>query len=344
MAIDPKRDALIVVDLQPDFMPGGPLAVAEGDRIAGAHRPAGAPFLDGGGDAGLAPGGHMSRSPSAVVPGRRTAWRDSPRSGSAPRRCRTSWLRQNYVKVPARDVDSYSGFRGRRRRRATGLAGYLRERGVERLYVCGLARDFCVRATAIDGARAGFQVFVVDDLTRAVDPVVARARRRASSPRPHVELVVDAGGPVMSLETLTVDAYQLTTLVAHADAGRTAAGDGDGVLLPQAAASNRNYVLFCGLRQILEHAAEMRLDEGELETLLGDPLLGPALQARPALVAALRALDGFDGEIDALPEGTPAFAGPALRTRRQAASPSARRASASTRRSCRCAPICCAPS
>ena len=88
----------------------------------------------------------------------------------------------------------------------------------------------------------------------------------------------------------------------------------------------------------------MRFDAGELETLLVDPLLGPALQARPELMAALRALDGFEGEIDALPEGTLAFAGPALRTRRQAVRRRRARASASTRRSCRCAPTCCAPS
>jgi nicotinate phosphoribosyltransferase len=117
----------------------------------------------------------------------------------------------------------------------------------------------------------------------------------------------------MSLETLTVDAYQLTTLVAHADAGRMESAVAMAFFfrkLPR----NRNYVLFCGLRQILEHASAMRLDDDDVETLLGDPLLGPALRQRPALVAGLRALDGFAGEIDALPEGTPAFAGPALRT------------------------------
>jgi nicotinate phosphoribosyltransferase len=117
----------------------------------------------------------------------------------------------------------------------------------------------------------------------------------------------------VSLDTLTVDAYQLTTLVAHADAGRTRAPVAMAFFfrrLPR----NRNYVLFCGLRQILEHAAAMRLDDGDLETLLANPLLGPALKERPRLVAELRAVDGFDGEIDALPEGTPAFAGPALRS------------------------------
>jgi nicotinate phosphoribosyltransferase len=117
----------------------------------------------------------------------------------------------------------------------------------------------------------------------------------------------------MSLDTLTVDAYQLTTLVAHADAGRVGTAMAMAFFfrkLPK----NRNYVLFCGLRQILEHAAAMRFADDEIELLLDNPLLGTALRARPQLVEALRALDGFDGEIDALPEGTPAFAGPAWRT------------------------------
>jgi nicotinate phosphoribosyltransferase len=117
----------------------------------------------------------------------------------------------------------------------------------------------------------------------------------------------------MSLGTLTVDAYQLTTLVAHADAGRVESAVAMAFFfrkLPK----NRNYVLFCGLRQIFDHAAAMRFDDGDIELMLHDPLLGPALRERPKLVAQLRALEGFDGEIDALPEGTPAFAGPALRT------------------------------
>jgi nicotinate phosphoribosyltransferase len=117
----------------------------------------------------------------------------------------------------------------------------------------------------------------------------------------------------MSLDTLTVDAYQLTTLVAHHDAGRVASPVAMAFFFRKMP-RNRNYVLFCGLRSILEHAGAMRLDGGDLEALLENPLLGAALKARPELVATLRALDGFEGEIDAMPEGTPAFAGPALRT------------------------------
>jgi nicotinate phosphoribosyltransferase len=117
----------------------------------------------------------------------------------------------------------------------------------------------------------------------------------------------------MSLATLSVDAYQLTTLIAHADAGRTAQRVSMSFFfrkLPK----GRNYVVFCGLRSLLSHAAQMALDGAEVETLLRHPVIGPALAARPELLAALRALDGFEGEIDALPEGTLAFAGPALRS------------------------------
>ena len=114
-------------------------------------------------------------------------------------------------------------------------------------------------------------------------------------------------------ETLSLDTYQLTTLVAHADAGRL-----DHTLsmafffrkMPKA----RNFVLSCGLRPLLAHAAALRFDPGDLEALRSHPLLGPALASRPALWDSLVRLDGFDGELDALPDGTPAFAGPALRT------------------------------
>ena len=117
----------------------------------------------------------------------------------------------------------------------------------------------------------------------------------------------------MSLDTLGVDAYQLTTLIAHADAGRLHQQISMSFFfrkLPKA----RNYVVFAGLRQLLEHAAQMRISPEELEQLLSHPLIGPALKSRPEVVAALRALDGFEGEIDGLAEGTLAFAGPARRT------------------------------
>lgn len=68
-----------------------------------------------------------------------------------------------------RDIDSYSAFLEADRRTATGLAGYLRERKIDTLFVCGLATDFCVAWTALDARAAGFAVSVIEDACRAID-------------------------------------------------------------------------------------------------------------------------------------------------------------------------------
>ena len=188
MAIDPKRDALIVVDLQPDFMPGGPLAVVEGDLIAAPIGRLASHFSTVVATQDWHPAGHISFAerggpwPPHCLAGSRGA----AVHPALPDELVTLKLR----KGTGKDVDSYSGFRDDAGQ-ATGLAGYLRERGVERLYVCGLARDFCVRATAVDGAREGFAVRLVDDLTRAVDPS-SRARVDAELAEARVELVTSA--------------------------------------------------------------------------------------------------------------------------------------------------------
>lgn len=114
-------------------------------------------------------------------------------------------------------------------------------------------------------------------------------------------------------DTLALDAYQLTTLVGHADEGRLEHSLAMAFFFRRMP-RERNYVVFCGLRQLLEHAAAMRFDAADLAFLRDHPQLGPALATRPALVRALEAVDGFDGELDGLPEGTLAYAGPASRT------------------------------
>ncbi|HEX6319877.1 MAG TPA: bifunctional nicotinamidase/pyrazinamidase [Burkholderiales bacterium] len=92
-----------------------------------------------------------------------------------------------------RDIDSYSGFLEADRSTSTGLAGYLKERGLRELYVCGLATDFCVAWTALDAVSAGFDVTVVEDACRAIDlegslqkawqEMAASGVQRRSSPR-----------------------------------------------------------------------------------------------------------------------------------------------------------------
>jgi nicotinate phosphoribosyltransferase len=117
----------------------------------------------------------------------------------------------------------------------------------------------------------------------------------------------------MSLPTLGIDAYQLTTLLTHADAGRL---DHEVTMsfFFRRMPSERRFVLFSGLRRVLEHAAQMSLDPDELSALEHHSAIGPALRARPAVVERLTALRGFSGSIDAMPEGSVAFAGPASRT------------------------------
>ena len=68
-----------------------------------------------------------------------------------------------------KDVDSYSAFEEADRKTSTGLAAYLKARGVETVFVTGLATDFCVAWTALDARKAGFNVYVIEDATRAID-------------------------------------------------------------------------------------------------------------------------------------------------------------------------------
>jgi nicotinamidase/pyrazinamidase len=167
MRIDPQRDALIIVDLQPDFMPGGALAVAEGDRVAAPIAQLAPRFSTVIATQDWHPAHHVSFAE------RGGPWPVHCRAGSPgaalhealPDEVVTSILR----KGTRLDVDSYSAF-AENDGTTTGLGAFLRARGIERVFVCGLARDFCVRATAVDGAGEKLEVYVLDDLTRAVDP------------------------------------------------------------------------------------------------------------------------------------------------------------------------------
>ncbi len=188
MRIDRDRDALVVVDLQHDFLPGGALAVAGGDAVVAPIAALAPAFATVVATQDWHPPGHVSFA--SAHPGRRPyetlqlpqgpqeLWPDHCVAGSRgaalhpalPDAAITLVLR----KGTRREVDSYSAFRENvgpdGRRPSTGLGAWLAARGVRRAFVCGLARDFCVRATAVDGAAEGLEVVVLDDLTRAVFP------------------------------------------------------------------------------------------------------------------------------------------------------------------------------
>jgi nicotinamidase/pyrazinamidase len=183
-----SRVALIIVDLQADFLPGGALAVPDADAIVGPIGAIAPLFATVVATQDFHPPGHVSFASShpgahihdtLQIHGHpQVLWPDHCVAGSSgaklvesfPDAATTLILR----KGTRAEVDSHSGFKenwGPDGRRAdTGLADWLRARGIHRLYVVGLARDYCVRATALDAAAAGFEAFVVDDLTRAVFP------------------------------------------------------------------------------------------------------------------------------------------------------------------------------
>ncbi|MDB5747963.1 MAG: nicotinamidase [Massilia sp.] len=158
-------DALLVVDMQYDFLPGGSLGVPGGDQVLGPINRLIKLF----GEQGLPvyasrdwhPGDHCSFAarggpwpPHCVAGTRGAAFSDALRL--PPDAIVVS-------KAETADVDAYSAFNG------TGLAGQLRARGVRRVAVCGLATDYCVLNTALDARANGFDVLVVPQAMRAVD-------------------------------------------------------------------------------------------------------------------------------------------------------------------------------
>ncbi|UWR07008.1 bifunctional nicotinamidase/pyrazinamidase [Ruegeria sp. B32] len=174
--------ALIVIDVQNDFCPGGALAVPNGDKIVA---PINAMIPDF--DAVILtqdwhPAGHSSfasshpgKAPYDLVEmpyGPQVLWPDHCVQGTPGAEfhpdLRTDAdliLRKGFRSA----IDSYSGFFENDHTTPTGLEGYLRTRGIDRLTLVGLATDFCVHYSAVDAARLGFDVTVRTDVCRAID-------------------------------------------------------------------------------------------------------------------------------------------------------------------------------
>ena len=188
MRMDRERDALLVVDLQNDFLPGGALAVPGGDAVVAPIAALAPAFATVVATQDWHPPGHVSFASAhpggrpfetlALPQGPQELWPDHCVRGT-----RGAALHAGLPDAPVTlvlrkgtrgEVDSYSAFRENAgpdgARPSTGLGAWLRARGVRRVLVCGLARDFCVRASAVDAAAEGFEAIVFDDLTRAVFP------------------------------------------------------------------------------------------------------------------------------------------------------------------------------
>jgi nicotinamidase/pyrazinamidase len=177
-------DALIVIDPQRDFCPGGALAVAGGDGIMAGIEAAAADHATIIVTQDWHPRGHSSFASShgAAAPfaatqmsyGEQILWPDHCVQGMSGADFHPGILgvvaRANLILRKGMDpaVDSYSAFYENDRKTATGLAGYLRDKGVRRCVFAGLAYDYCVAYSALDAALLGFEAVILKDLTRAI--------------------------------------------------------------------------------------------------------------------------------------------------------------------------------
>jgi len=176
-------DLLLVVDVQRDFCPGGQLAVLGGDSVVPIINSLATHFEHVVLTQDWHPKNHTSFA--STHPGKRTY-----ETVCMPYGEQTLWPDHCVQNTPGaalhpdldvdhaelilrkgfhREIDSYSAFMENDKQTQTGLAGYLRERGLRRLFLAGLAYDYCVRFSAIDAVRAGFSAFVVEDACRTID-------------------------------------------------------------------------------------------------------------------------------------------------------------------------------
>ena len=178
-----EADVLIVVDVQNCFVPGGTLPVKEGDAVVPIINAIAKRFANVGitqdwhtpGHASFA-SAHPGKNPFESITlayGEQVLWPDHCVQGSADAALHPALdiphaqlvIRKGYH----RGVDSYSAFYEADAKTPTGLGAYLKQRGIGRVFVAGLATDYCVAFTALDARRDGFEVSVVEDACRAID-------------------------------------------------------------------------------------------------------------------------------------------------------------------------------
>jgi len=177
------EDVLLIIDVQNDFCPGGALAVPEGDVVVPVinrlaerfehvvltqdwHPPSHSSFA-------TSHPGSVAFDSISMAYGQQTLWPDhcvqaTPGSAFHPQ-LRTDRAELVIRKGFRQGIDSYSAFFENDRRTPTGLGGYLRERGFQRVYLVGLATDFCVHYSALDARQLGFDTVVVEAGCRAID-------------------------------------------------------------------------------------------------------------------------------------------------------------------------------
>lgn len=206
ITVDSANDVLLIVDVQNDFCPGGALAVSDGDAVTPAANRIAKRFEHVILTQDWHPTGHLSFASSH--PGRaafttiemsygpQILWPDHCVQGTSGAAFHRDLavphaeliLRKGF----RRDIDSYSAFVENDHRTPTGLMGYLHERGLRRIFICGLAFDFCVAYSALDGRRHGFDIIVIENACRAIDTHGSRARAIGTMSRAGVQSATEA--------------------------------------------------------------------------------------------------------------------------------------------------------
>ena len=176
-------DLLLIIDVQNDFCPGGALAVADGDAVVPVINRLAERFNHVVLTQDWHPPGHSSFATShpgaaafdtiSMPYGQQTLWPDHCIQGT-PGAAFHPQLATDRAELVIRKgfraaIDSYSAFYENDRRTPTGLAGYLRERGLRRIFLAGLATDYCVHYSAVDARRLGFDTVLVEAGCRAID-------------------------------------------------------------------------------------------------------------------------------------------------------------------------------
>lgn len=177
------QTALLVIDVQRDFLPGGSLAVTAGNEVIPVINRLGKKFAEIALTQDWHPAGHISfasthgkeafRDTVQAAYGKQALWPDHTIQESSGAELSPDLelphaglvLRKGF----RRDIDSYSAFLENDHRTSTGLAGYFREKGITDLYLAGLAWDYCVGFSALDGKQFGFNITVVTDAVRGID-------------------------------------------------------------------------------------------------------------------------------------------------------------------------------
>jgi nicotinamidase/pyrazinamidase len=206
-AMKRTEDILLVIDVQNDFMPGGALAVPDGEAVVPVINALAARFeqvvltqdwhpRDHVSFAANHPG-HAPFSTIALPYGEQVLWPvhcvQGTDGAAFHRDLDVPHARAVVRKGHDAQVDSYSAFVEADRTTPTGLAGYLRELGAKRVWCCGLATDFCVAWSALDARAEGFDVAVIDDACRAIDLDGSLARAWEQMQAAGVTRVASAG-------------------------------------------------------------------------------------------------------------------------------------------------------